>query len=129
MNKKKFSFVIIFFIAGIVLAVFILSNAVREAYRSRSIEKEVENLKKEAERIQSENKELAERIAYLETPEFQEKIAKEKLNLQKADENVVVVKQGAAKENQPSNEQITVQEDLREIPNYRKWWDFFFKYN
>lgn len=129
MTKKKISFVIIFFIAGTILAVFVLYNAVREAYRSRTIEKEVENLKREAQRIQNENKELTERIAYLETPDFQEKIAKEKLNLQKKDENVVVVKQAVAKESQQGEQQPSDKENQGQISNYRKWWDLFFKYN
>lgn len=129
MTKKKFSFVAVFFIAGIAAAIFISSNAVREAYRSKTIEKEVEGLKLEAQRIQSENKDLSERIAYFETSEFQEKVAKEKLNLQKPDETVVVVKQAVRQGEQKNNEQIIVEEDKVIVPNYRKWWDFFFKYN
>ncbi len=128
MTKKKFSFVVIFFIAGIVLAIFISSSAVREAYRSRKIEKEVEGLRQEAKRIQNENEQLTERIAYFETPEFQEKIAKEKLNLQKPDETVVVVKQGVKKEEAVAGETIAVEDQQREVPNYLKWWNFFFKY-
>lgn len=129
MTKKKFSFVAIFFIAGIILAVFISSSAVREAYRSRKIEKEVEQLRQEAKRIQSENEQLAERIAYFETAEFQEKIAKEKLNLQKPDENVVVVKQGIKKEEVAGAETVVAEEQQQDLPNYVKWWNFFFKYN
>lgn len=129
MIKKKFSFVIIFFIAGIILAIFISSSAVREAYRSRKIEKEVEELRQEAKRIQNENEQLTERIAYFETPEFQEKIAKEKLNLQKPDENVVVVRQSSKKEDVKTEQQIEIDGDLHDIPNYLKWWNFFFKYD
>lgn len=129
MTKKKFSFVVIFFIAGIILAVFISSSAVREAYRSRKIEREVEQLRQEAKRIQNENEQLAERIAYFETAEFQEKIAKEKLNLQKPDENVVVVKQGIKKEEVASVETLAVDDKQQDVPNYLKWWNFFFKYN
>jgi cell division protein FtsL len=127
MTKKKFSFVVVFFIAGIALAVFISVSAVREAYRSQTIEKEVETLKQEAQRVSAENSAMAERIAYFETPEFQEKIAKEKLNLQKPDEIVVVVKPGVDKQIQA----VEVLDDtaiVEEIPNHVKWWNFFFKY-
>ncbi|MEI7891131.1 MAG: septum formation initiator family protein [bacterium] len=126
--KKKFSFVVIFFIAGIVLAVLISISAVREAYRSKTIEKEVQALQQEADRIAKENDLLGQRIAYFETSDFQEKIAKEKLNLQKTDESVVVVKPGAQKEQQ---QEVAIEEDVQPqaaVPNYQKWWNFFFKY-
>ncbi|EKE20231.1 MAG: hypothetical protein ACD_8C00036G0005 [uncultured bacterium] len=128
MTKKKFSFAIIIFVAGIALAVFISSNAIREAYRSQSIEEEVEKLKQEAQRVQNENKELSERIAYFQTADFQEKVAKEKLNLQKPDENVVVVKSAVKKEEAGSTQQVSVETVVDPTPNYRKWWNIFFKY-
>ncbi|HBI33982.1 MAG TPA: hypothetical protein DEA43_04920 [Candidatus Moranbacteria bacterium] len=126
--KKKFSYVVFVFIAGIVLAVFISVSAVRESYRSRTIEKEVETLKQEAQRIENENEAMRERISYFETAEFQEKIAKEKLNLQKPDENVVVVKQRVEKQVQENDDQGGVVQDEKVDPNYLKWWNFFFKY-
>lgn len=126
--KKKFSFVVVFFIAGIVLAVFISTSAVRESYRSRTIEKEVETLQKEAQRIQNENDAMAQRIAYFETPEFQEKIAKEKLNLQKPDENVIVVKPSVNQESQVAGALDEIVADEHPAPIYQKWWDLFFKY-
>ncbi|KKP96191.1 MAG: Cell division protein FtsL [Candidatus Moranbacteria bacterium GW2011_GWE1_36_7] len=126
MTKKKFSSIAFLFIAGIGVAIFISSSAVREAYRSRKIESEVIALKQEAQRVQDENKSLSQRIAYFETPEFQEKVAKEKLNLQKSDENVVVVKQGVQQQN---TEPEKVEENKDEnIPNYLKWWNSFFRY-
>ncbi|NTW27431.1 MAG: hypothetical protein HGA36_03835 [Candidatus Moranbacteria bacterium] len=128
MTKKKFSFVVIFFIAGIVFAVFISTSAVREAYRSKTIEKEIETLKHEAQRIQNENDAMTERIAYFQTPEFQEKIAKEKLNLQKPDENVVVVKKGIGQLPQVAAATDEIVEDTDNRPIYLKWWDLFFKY-
>jgi peptidoglycan hydrolase CwlO-like protein len=127
--KKKFSFVIIFFIAGIAVAVFISSNAVREAYRSRRIETEVTNLKNEANRIQNENEILKERIAYFQTPEFQEKIAKEKLNLQKPEENVVVIKRGIEQPVAVVADNSAEDEVKQDVPNYVKWWNSFFKYD
>jgi len=120
--------VVFVFIAGIVLAVFISVSAVRESYRSRTIEKEVETLKQEAQRIENENEAMRERISYFETAEFQEKIAKEKLNLQKPDENVVVVKQRVEKQVQENDDQGGVVQDEKVDPNYLKWWNFFFKY-
>ncbi len=128
MIKKKKSFMVVFFIVGIILAIFISTSAVREAYRSRTIEKEVESLKQEAQRIQNENNAMTERIAYFETPQFQEKIAKEKLNLQKIDENVVVVKYGTDQKNDAINLPVEESMDQQEVSNYQKWWNIFFAY-
>lgn len=127
--KKKISFFAFFFIVGIALAAFISTSAVREAYRNRKIEKEVENLKEEARRIQSENDSLSQRIAYFETSQFQEKIAKEKLNLQKPDENVVVVKPDVKPEPQVAGSQDEAVGDEKKVVNYVKWWNLFFKYD
>ena len=119
---------VIFFIAGIFLAVFISVKAVRESYRSKTIDLEVENLKKEAEHIQNENDAIEERIAYLKTPQFQEKIAKEKLNLQKPDENIVIVKRDVNQKPKIETLQPVAVKSEQEIQNYQKWWNFFFKY-
>ena len=127
--KKKFSFVVIFFIAGIILAATISTSAFREAYRSRKIQKEVEDLKAQAERVQSENETLTQRIAYFQTPEFQEKIAKEKLNMQKPDENVVVVKASIVDQPQVQGIQAVAVIDEDAVPNHMKWWNLFFKYD
>ena len=127
MKKKNASLLVIFFVIGIALAIFISTSAVKEAYRSRTIEREVENLKQEAKKIQNENSAMTERIAYLETPQFQEKIAKEKLNLQKPDENVVVVKKNIG-DKAPLVEISDILPLAEDIPNYMKWWNAFFAY-
>ena len=127
--KKKFPIIIVYFLIGIIFAAFISYSAVREAYRNKKIEVEVEALQQEAKRIQIENDSLSKKIAYFETPEFQEKIAKEKLNLQKPDENVVVVKPSIEKEQTPDLEQKNEQSEVLQIPIYKKWLNFFFKYN
>lgn len=126
--KKKFSFTVIFFLAGIFLAGLISFKAFQEAYRSRKIQKEVEGLQAQAAQIQNENSELKQQIAYLQTPEFQEKVAKEKLNLQKPDENVIVVNPGVALAQQTQQQQIPQIAAGEELPNYQKWWNLFFKY-
>ncbi len=119
---------VIFFIAGIILAATISTKAFQEAYRSRKIQKEVEDLTAQAQHIQNENKALTEQIAYLQTPEFQEKVAKEKLNLQRPDENVVVVKPSIAQPQATQDAPSQQAGSQQEIPNYLKWWNLFFKY-
>ncbi|HEX8973973.1 MAG TPA: septum formation initiator family protein [Patescibacteria group bacterium] len=127
MKKKIFSTAAALFVIGMLLAVGISYSAVREAYRNKKIESEVADLKAQAQKVQDENDALSQKIAYLQTPEFQEKIAKDKLNMQKPDENVVVVKQSAQQDSEDPVVQ-SVQNNEDQTPNYRKWWDLFFKY-
>lgn len=127
---KKISFItVVISIIGLAAIAAISYVSWKEAKRDKGIDQEIEALKQEAETIQSNNRDLREKISYFETPEFQEKIAKEKLNLQKPEEQVVIVKPSLSlegkKEASKSNDTNNASE---EIPNYKKWRDQFFKY-
>jgi cell division protein FtsB len=126
--KKKFPVIILYFVIGVFFAGLISYSAVREAYRNRKIEADISKLNQEKEKIQKENEALSKSIAFFETSQYQEKVAKQKLNLQKADENVVIVKPA------PEQEKTEVEPESKEAiktpetPNYKKWLNFFFKY-
>ena len=126
--KNKFSFTIILFVIGIALAVIISVRAVKEAYRNRKIEKEVESLRQEAERIQNDNDTLQKQIDYYSTSEFVEKISKDKMNLQKPGETVVIVKKGINNQSEIEDEKKEIVQVEDNEKNYKKWWDFFFKF-
>ncbi len=130
MGKKSF-FSILFVIIGVIAAGSISYFAVKENKRNKQIEGEIEILRQEAEKLRQNNQEMKERIVYFETPEFQEKVAKEKLNLQKENENVAIIKPS------PSFTENTVPQEKEDVPsggntaqkqNYSKWWDYLFKY-
>jgi cell division protein FtsL len=127
--KKKFSLTIVFFAVGIILAGVITTRAVQEAYRSREIEKEIEGLKQEAERIQNENETIQKQIDYYSTSQFVEKVSKDKMNMQKPDENVIIVNRTNSEQPQIAGVQSETVQNSQEIPNYIKWWNFFFKYD
>lgn len=129
MLKKRLLISILFTLVGLAIIFFVSYRAVKEAYRSRQIEKEIDAMKQEAEKIRRDNKDLEEKIGYFQTQEFQEWEAKEKLNFQKENESVVIVRPS------PSNiinKNETVQDNQEnndeELSNYRKWWNYFFKY-
>ncbi len=126
MGKKIISLLII--ILGTIAIVTISYTIYKENKRTRQIDLEIEKLKTEAEKIRQSNESLRDKIAYLETSNFEEIIAKEKMNLQKPDEKVVIVKPSLSKEDSvPLPE--TKEEAITEEPaNYIKWWNQFFKY-
>lgn len=106
--------------------------ALKEARRSKMIEAEIENLRTEAEKINSENNFLREKIEYLKSDHFKESVAKDRLNLRNKGEKVVVVQPNAEKEDNSKKtlgEETTTEsfDDETEKPNYKKWWEIIMK--
>jgi len=126
--KKKFPVIILYFVIGVFFAGIISYSAVREAYRNRKIEADISKLNQEKEKIQKENEALSKSIAFFETSQYQEKVAKQKLNLQKADENVVIVKPAPEQEKTEATPESKEEIKTPEVPNYKKWLNLFFKY-
>jgi cell division protein FtsB len=128
MNKK--SLISILAVAmGVPAIIYVAYRAVQEGKRNKEINDEIRIMQEEAERIRRDNKDLRSKISYFETPDYQEKVAKEKLNLQKEGEQVVIIKpspSAGTREDAFGLESTEVSGDSR--PNYRKWWDYFFKY-
>jgi len=118
---------IFFVLLGIVLIVVIGVAAFKETKRMSAIDKEIAVLEEEARMVKQDNMKLTDRIAYFNTEAYQERIAKEKMNLQKEGENVVVItkrpKEIVLGDTKEKIEEEAVQEDL---PNYVKWWQVFF---
>jgi len=116
-------------LAGAILAVFIIYISVKEIQRGWQIESEIEALRQEAEKIETGNHNLQEKISYFATQEFQERAAKEKLNLQKPNEKVAIVKPSVSREIIEENSADNIEEDKKEeITNYLKWYNQFFGY-
>lgn len=95
--------------------------------RTQRIKQEVSALQAEADRIRQENEGLSERIGYFASRDFQEQEAKRKLGLQKPDESVVGVEEGADSASQPA-EEVAVHPLAQTAPDpmYKKWWQLFF---
>lgn len=102
----------------------------KETYRKYQIKKEIATLQSEANRIVQENQTIQERIEYLESRDYQEKEAKDKLNLKGPGEEVVVVKPEVL--TSEKTVEMNVAENLqsetteKSIPNPIKWWRLFF---
>lgn len=101
----------------------------QEHKRNASIQKEIDVLKHEADKIRRENETLAQKIAYLASPDFQEQEAKQKLGLRRQEESVVALREQAVLPETLSESPQEVMAirvpDMR--PNYQKWWALFFE--
>lgn len=130
-EKKNLSaklFLGIFFLAGLTVLVLIGVSLGKEAYRKRQIQKEIEGLQSQINQMGQENGDMENLISYLSSTDFQEKEAREKLNLQKSDEKMVVLRKDSVEAgNQPGNSAGISQVELEDnSPNWKKWWNYFF---
>lgn len=102
----------------------------REYQRGARIQSEIDALQKEADRVDRENATLSEKIEYFASPDYQESVAKEKLGLRRQEETVLSV-------NIPEGDLVparvmSIEERhddriMNTLPNYRKWWNHFFR--
>lgn len=118
----------IFFLAGLAVLVLIGISLGKETYRKRQIQKEISGLQSQIDKLGQENSDMENLISYLSSREFQEKEAREKLNLQKDDEKMIVLRKDAVQPgNQPENNTSSSQTPPEDnSPNWQKWWKYFF---
>lgn len=128
-NERKNSWLIKMIIfLGFVATIFIVLAIFKETYRKKQVQKEINELQNEANKIQGDNLRLADKISYLEGQDYQEKEIRDKLNLQKPDENVVIVKPSLTKKNTENKPEVNDQMLVIKASNPQKWWNYFFKY-
>ncbi len=104
---------------GLILVIFLFSSVslVNEIGRRKKIQNEIMRQQGEIERLNRENKDLSTLIGYLRSGEFVESEARNKLNLSKPGESLIVVDPNLAEQNNEG-----------QITNLAtKWWGYFFK--
>lgn len=114
--------------SGALVIGLVAYGAVREAYRNRKIEREVEALRAEAERVRNHSAELEQRIKYFESPQFQEIIGKEKLNMRKEGEQVVALRLREEAVTEKTDSSEISQTDPEKKSNWQKWRARFLDY-
>jgi len=110
-------------------AIVMISLALtQETYRRYQIQKEIDDLRVQAENKERDNQKLKGMIEYFKTDDFREKEAKEKLSVQKEGEKVLMVRGDRESEDKPKEEQqADGPPELKDNrTNLRKWWDYFF---
>jgi len=109
----------------VLLPVFILAliGFGRVYFQKRAIDNEIAKLVAQADKIEKDNEQLGSLIKYFATPQYQEKQAREKLNLKKDGEYVV-----ALPESDTVNSSETTPE-LTKTENFKSWLNYFFHAN
>ena len=117
-----------FFLAGLAVLVLIGISLGKEVYRKRQIQKEIEGLQSQISQMGQQNGDMENLISYLSSTDFQEKQAREKLNLQKSDEKMIVLRKDVVQpDSQPQDTAVNPQAPPEDnSPNWQKWWKYFF---
>lgn len=107
---------------------------VKAVYKKYQLDQEISSLKSEIEKTDKKNQELNQLLDYFNSQAFLEKEAKDKLNLKKEGENVVLVQDAVGEQSETSVEDVNGVSEKTAQPtalvkknNLVKWWEFFFK--
>ena len=103
----------------IVVLVFLMLLSGRIIFQKHDVQKEIARLEEKANEIEKKNTELSGLINYLNTDEYKERQAREKLNLKKEGEFVVALPKG-------SDDQNTT-DGTQQQSNPQKWFNYFFR--
>lgn len=128
MKKPIVSLAAFLSVGALVVAGFVGYASFKETQRSKKIKEMISSLEEQKKNIEKENNDLKEKISYLQTGDFQERIAKEKLNMQNPDEKVTVIKQSPQQEEQEVKQDVEDNKETPELPNPQKWFNHFFSY-
>lgn len=111
----------------LVVLLYITYRLSNQVYRQNQINTEIMKLQTEITNLNQENQDLNELIGYLQTDEFREKEAKDKLNLIKEGEQLVLVKEKEMQIQQMNDEHNQQQAEIVvNHENYYWWWHYFF---
>ena len=129
-NKKKKKNIIgkvlsfnLFVVASVLVVVFLGIGLGKEFYRDYQIKKEIDSLQNDISALEKDNYKLSQLIEYYNTDEYKEVEMRKRFNLKKDDENVVVVVKSESRVLGDSD----IKEKNQNLPNYLKWWNYFFE--
>lgn len=131
MNRKKIKFSFfsskIITIIVIIIIIYASFGLVRITWQNYQVNQKISDLDNEIKKLDEENFELQSKIAYYKTNAFKERQAREKLNLQRPGEIVIVVS-GSQEPVEDNTEKIekNKKNETNYKKNYEKWWDYFF---
>ena len=113
----------------LVLAFYLLFTLGVSEYKNYKIQKYIDEFDFKNQKIALENQNLNSELSYFNSPEYQEKIAKQNLGLVNPGEKVLVIQVQDSLSETQRYEKALEESRLQRIsvlPNYRKWWYYLF---
>lgn len=120
--SKIFSFRL-FAIVSILIIVFLGTNLGKEFYRKYQIQREIDSLKDDISSLEKNNYKMSQLIEYYQTNEYKETEIRKRFNLKKEGESVVVIRSDFI---DPELNETKKIDNKKNLPNYKKWWNYFF---
>lgn len=105
---------------------FVSYKLFEQTYKQNQINQDIAQMQEEINKLNQDNQDLGELINYLQTDDFKEKEAKDKLNLIKEGESLVLIKEKDIQKEKPEKEEKNSPEVIIDRPNYYYWWHLFF---
>lgn len=111
----------LFFILTVVILLFVIKDLLQSIYDIWQKKDFVTKAEKELGFQKQENQRLKSEFTYVQTPEFIEQEARNKLFMIKEGEQKILIPE-------EGEEAKNLQSDLKNknIPNWRQWWELFF---
>ena len=113
--------------AALVVVIYAAFGLTRITWANYKVNQHIKDLQKNISKIEDDNLELKNEIAYYQTESYKEKEAREKLGLQKEGENVIVI--SGTNDDKIDVQKYQEQEPKKQLSpksNYQAWWDYFF---
>ena len=123
--RKIFDFTRIAFWIGLVLVIYIFAVLAHESSQNYQLRLKADVLDADITKLQSDIESLGYKVAYYKTDLYQEKLAREKLNLQRPGEQVVIVRDPDRATPTPDDSTPPPPESAVKT-NFQQWVDFLF---
>lgn len=96
-----------------------------EVAKRMAIEREIDQLKRQILASEKTSSDLSNIIDYFQSPGYQEREVRTKLNLQKPGEHAVALPAAGGASVATQNGMLENHE-VENVPNWKKWWKYFF---
>lgn len=113
----------IWIIAGIILVLFVGSSYIRAVIQKSEIQKEIDRLKAEKEKLEANNSDLSGLLDYFVSESYKEREMRLKLNMQKSGEKVIILSE--PEKNSVRSSAPNLDKDNSSFSNIKKWKEYF----
>lgn len=127
---SQFGLIRVVLIVGFFVVAYMLYNLTVSIYDNWQIEQHIAEAQQKNESMTLENKAKLEKLQYITSEQYIEKIAKQNLGLINPGEKVIIIPDSDLVVMTQSEDAAALSEQLRAAwPNSKKWWKYFFSYN
>ena len=128
--ENPFGMMRLVLVIGFFVVAYMLYHLTVSIYENYQIERHIAEFEERNETLRQENQQKLDDLQYYMSSEYQDKIAKQNLNLVNPGEKVVVIPDESLVILSQDEDSAALSADIRAAwSNPKKWWKFFFGYN